>query len=122
MGVREDYLDEETARAAEASCEKEATYREGRLEEDVEGRRVLVVDDGVATAATAIACLRRLVSADAGWVAFAASVGAVDSVERLRGECDIVFCPETQSGFSAAGSYYEVFHQVSDVEAMSYLE
>lgn len=49
-------------------------------------------------------------------------VGAVDSVERLRGECDIVFCPETPSGFSAAGSYYEVFHQVSDVEAMSYLE
>ncbi len=121
VDVDEDYLEEETRWAANEALDKEAGYRDGSLEDVVRGRRVLVVDDGVATGATALACLRSVRDAGASYVAFAAPVGSGSSLRRLAGECDAVYCPERPRDFSAVGRYYDVFDQVSDEEAMSYL-
>ncbi|WP_433634558.1 phosphoribosyltransferase [Halomicrococcus sp. NG-SE-24] len=122
LSVSEEYVERERERQAEAAREKAETYRGGRPTPDLSGRRVLVVDDGIATGATIIACLRQVRNDDAAHVTLAAPVGSPTSVERLRAEADEVVCVDTPPGFGAVGEFYRRFDQVSDEQARSYLD
>lgn len=122
IGVDDDYLAAERERAAETAREKEETYRKGRPFPDVEGKTVLVVDDGLATGATATACVRRLKHTDAGRVVLAVPVGAPDSIDDLREEADEVVAVEEPAYFGAVGRHYRDFAQVTDEEARACLE
>lgn len=121
LGVDQAYVDAERDRAAATAREKEATYRDGPPP-DLAGKRVLVVDDGLATGATAIACLRRVNAAGADYVVLAVPVGAPDSLGRAASEADELVVLETPTRFGAVGRHYERFDQVSDEEAMAYLD
>jgi predicted phosphoribosyltransferase len=122
VGADDDYVETERERKAEEAREKADLYREGKPVPELEGQRVLVVDDGVATGATTIACLRQVENAGAAHVALAVPVGSPDSIERLRDEADEVICVDTPPGFGAVGQFYRRFDQVSDDEARSYLD
>ncbi|HKJ59010.1 MAG TPA: phosphoribosyltransferase family protein [Halobacteriales archaeon] len=121
IGVDEDYLDAQSEVEREAAEEKLQRYREGREPLDLEGKTVLIVDDGVATGATTIACIRQVKNAGAERVVLAVPVGPPDSIERLRSEADDVIAVETPPHFGAVGQFYADFGQVSDEEAMAYL-
>ena len=122
LGVSDAEVAEERDRVAALVREKEERYRGDRIGEEFEGQRVVIVDDGVATGATAIACLRRLRAAGADRVVLAVPVGSPDTVERLEREADEVVALETPAVFRAVGQFYDRFEQVQDEEAMTYLE
>ncbi|MFB6070592.1 MAG: phosphoribosyltransferase [Halanaeroarchaeum sp.] len=121
VGVGEDYLADERERAKETAAEKERTYRKGRGGTDVAGKRVAIVDDGVATGATMRACLRAVRNRGAAAVVVAVPVGASETIEELRDEADRVVVVDEPAGFGAVGAHYRDFQQVSDEEAMGYL-
>ena len=122
LGADDEYVEAEREQKAEEAREKGDLYREGQPVPDLEGERVLVVDDGVATGATTIACLRQVENAGAAHVVLAVPVGSPDSIERLRDEADEVVCVDAPPGFGAVGQFYRQFGQVSDDEARSYLD
>lgn len=97
-------------------------YRGDRPAPDLEGKRVLIVDDGVATGATTTACIRQVRNAGAERVILGVPVGPPDSIERLRTEVDEVVCVETPPHFGAVGQFYDRFEQVTDDEAIGYLD
>ncbi|MFB6302449.1 MAG: phosphoribosyltransferase [Haloferacaceae archaeon] len=119
--IDEDYIEAERERAVETAREKIEKYRGDRPEPDMAGKTVVVVDDGVATGATARACLRRVRNADAGRVLLAVPVGPPESLSALESEADQVFAVETPATFGAVGAFYRDFGQVTDEEAMEYL-
>jgi predicted phosphoribosyltransferase len=119
--VEDAYVEQERQRAAETAEEKVERYRQGRPAPQIEGQTVVLVDDGVATGATARACLRQLRNAGAKRVILAVPVGPPDSIEALRRAADEVVVLQTPSNFRAVGGHYERFGQVSDDEAMEYL-
>lgn len=121
LGVDEDYLERERQRATEVTVEKLNQYRDERAPPRVEGRRVVVVDDGIATGATARACLRQLRAGDAAEIVLAVPVGSPTTVRDLEEEVDGLFVIETPDSFGAVGQFYREFQQVSDAEARSYL-
>lgn len=121
LGISEEYVAEERRRQSAAAREKVESYRGGAPVPDIAGKRVVVVDDGVATGATAIACLRQVREAGAERVVFAVPVGPASAVEDLRGEADEVVVLQTPTPFRAVGSHYRSFAQVSDEEALAYL-
>lgn len=124
LNVSASYLERERENEAKSARQKANQYRpSGRTDlPDLTGKRVVVVDDGVATGATAIACLRQMRDSGAAEVVLAVPVGSPDSLEALEREADEVVSLLRPADFRAVGQYYHDFGQVSDEEAIGYLE
>jgi predicted phosphoribosyltransferase len=122
LGVDASYVGRERERASEKAREKAARYRGGDEPPALDGKRVLVVDDGLATGATARAALGLVRDAGAATVVLAVPVGPPETVAALRDLADEVVCVSTPSVFGAVGRFYRRFEQVSDETAMSYLD
>jgi putative phosphoribosyl transferase len=121
-GADEEYFEQERGREAENARQKADRYRDERSEPDLTGKAVAVVDDGVATGSTVRACLQRLRETDAERIVLAVPVGPPDTVHELQELADEVICLTTPTSFMGVGQFYEHFDQVSDEEAMAYLE
>jgi putative phosphoribosyl transferase len=97
-------------------------YRAGRAPVSVEGRSVILVDDGVATGYTVRAAIDALRRRGAGHVILAVPVASDDAVTALRAIADDVIAIVTSSWFFAIGDFYDDFGQVSDEEVETLLE
>jgi predicted phosphoribosyltransferase len=100
---------------------RERAYRDGRPLVPVEGRVVILVDDGLATGSTmraAVLAVRRLRPAR---VVVAVPVGAWQTCEALRDTADEVVCALTPEPFSAVGLWYRDFSQTTDEEVRQLL-
>ena len=115
--IRESYITDQIGRQREVAKEKLKRYRGDRPPLDLRGKRVVIVDDGIATGATMTVCARQVRNADAERVVVAAPVAPPDTVERLHSEADEVICVGTPPYFGAVGEFYELFEQVSDDRA-----
>lgn len=113
------------------AAEKERQIREARRREELfdsqgrppaRGRTVVIVDDGIATGATAIAAVRSLKAEGAARVVLAVPVGPPETLELLRREADEVICLHEDPGFWAVGQFYIDFEPVSDEEVVSVLK
>jgi putative phosphoribosyl transferase len=93
-------------------------YRGDRPPLDLAGRTVIVVDDGVATGATARAAARAARRRGAGRVVLAAPVIAAASEPDLRSDFDQIVAVELPERFIAVGLWYDRFGQVSDDEVL----
>jgi putative phosphoribosyl transferase len=89
---------------------------------DLQGRAVVLVDDGLATGATMVAAVRWARQAGASRVLVAVPVGAAQSIRFLAHEADEVVCPYEIADFGAVGYWYEVFTQVEDREVVALLD
>ncbi|MFD9742085.1 phosphoribosyltransferase family protein [[Kitasatospora] papulosa] len=120
-GVGEkDLVAVERAEAAELVRRAHA-YREGRPRLPLEGRAVVVVDDGVATGATARAACQVVRAQGAAYVVLAVPVASPDAAARLREDADEVVCLSAPVLFSAVGEWYRDFSQTSDEEVVALL-
>ncbi|MDR6865003.1 phosphoribosyltransferase family protein [Phycicoccus sp. 3266] len=112
--------------AAEAAEEQEVArratrFRAGREPVPLAGRTAVVVDDGVATGATARAACLAARARGAGRVVLAVPVCAADSAAALRQVCDSVRCVLRPRHLRSVGEWYEQFPQVSDDEVLAVL-
>jgi len=93
-------------------------YRGGNPLPPVAGRCVIVVDDGLATGATARAALR---AAQAAYLILAVPVAPPSSAMSMRAEADHVTVLITPGRFSSVGEWYVAFGQLSDADVLALL-
>lgn len=86
------------------------------------GRIAVIVDDGVATGATAKAACQVARTHGACRVVLAVPIGAVDTAQRFAGYADEVICLRTPDDFLAVGQGYRNFAQTSDDEVIALLD
>lgn len=101
---------------------RESLYRAGRDPISLNGRTVLLVDDGLATGATmrvAVAAVRRLAPQR---VVVAVPVGSDSACEDLRKFADDVVCLAVPEPFDAVGAWYQEFAQTTDDEVRQALD
>lgn len=116
LGVRDAYLDEVIARESAVAHNREVRFRNGRPAPRIEGRTVIVVDDGLATGATMRAAVRSVRKHNPARLIVAVPVGSAESIASLESEADEVICPSVPEPFIAVGLYYEAFLPVEDAE------
>jgi predicted phosphoribosyltransferase len=96
-------------------------YRGGRPLPEVQGRTVLLVDDGVATGSTLRAALQALRAQQPAALVVAVPVAPREAVAWLRGLADDVICLRKPEPFFAIGEWYEDFRQTRDEEVTGLL-
>jgi len=115
-GIPPETIEAVAAREREELARREQLYRGERPSLTVEGKTVILVDDGVATGSTmrvAVQALRRQRPAQ---IVVAVPVAPPQTCNELRGEADDVVCTRTPEPFIAIGVWYEDFPQTSDGE------
>lgn len=95
-------------------------FRGTRGAQDIRGRTVIVVDDGVATGATMRAALSAVRSLDPGRLVAAAPMSC-SAADAFAAAADDVVVPWPDSGLPAVGAAYRRFGQTSEDEVRSLL-
>ena len=120
--VEPEALERITARERLELDRRERLYRDERPFPAIEGRVVILVDDGLATGSTmraAIAALRRMRPSK---MLVAVPVGARETCAAMARRVAEVVCLETPEPFYAVGLWYENFEQTDDAEVHELLE
>jgi putative phosphoribosyl transferase len=100
---------------------REKAYRANRPPLELEGKTVIVVDDGVATGSTMLAAVSALRQLNAARIVVAAPVIAASTYREIQHTADEVAAAMVPEHFYAVGQWYEDFSQTSDEEVRDFL-
>ena len=113
-GTSQDYIEQETARQLAIIEKRRKLWLADRARVPVAGKTIIMVDDGIATGATARAAIHALKRQGPRQIVVATPVAPADTVARLEAEdCDVIVLATPQP-FGAIGFYYADFSQVAD--------
>jgi putative phosphoribosyl transferase len=100
---------------------REKLYRGDRPQPDIEGKTVILVDDGIATGSTMMAAIGALRQLNAGRIVAAAPVIAASTYYQIREAADDVAAVTVPENFYAVGQWYQEFGQTTDDEVRELL-
>ena len=120
-GASMEYFEREAARQLEEIERRRRAYLGDRTPIDLAGRSVILVDDGIATGASARAGLKGLRQAGVAHVTLAVPVAPRTVIEELRKEVDEIVCLLAPEDLRAVSLHYEDFDQTSDEEVTELL-
>lgn len=101
---------------------RKEVYLKGRARVDIAGRTVIVVDDGLATGATARVVLQLLRKKEPKRLVLAVPVAPADTLAALSAIADEIVCLAQPSPFYAIGVHYRRFGQLDDNDVISLLK
>lgn len=122
LAVSEEDLEAVTIRERAEARAREKRFRAGRPPARIEGRVVIVVDDGLATGATMRASVRSIRKRRPSRLIVAVPVGSREACAALREEVDEIVCPYVPEYFGAVGFFYENFEPTEDADVKEILQ
>jgi putative phosphoribosyl transferase len=122
LGISDEYIERVTAREVAEVVRRLRFFRGGRPEPEVDGRTVILVDDGLATGVTARAAVEALRQRKPGHMVLAAPVCAAQTAKLFRSRVDELVCLAFPSDLGAIGLWYKNFEQTTDEEVVQLLE
>ena len=122
LNVSDTYLRREMELELQEIHRRQERYRGGRPPVQIEGRTVIVVDDGIATGGSMRAALRGVRRAHPKRLVLAVPVAPPETIESMRSEADDVVCLSMPAYFHAVGQFYNDFTQTTDEEVIRLLD
>lgn len=120
-GISEEEIEPIARRERQELERREREYRGSRPPPEIQGRTVILVDDGLATGATmraAVAATRQL---QPKRIVVAVPAGAPEAARELGREADEVVCVMTPEPYYSVGTWYEDFAQTTDEDVRALL-
>lgn len=122
MGVSDDATEEIAEKEHQELQRREQRYRGAREAVPLEGRPVILVDDGLATGASMRAAVSGLEQRNPSKIVVAVPTGAPDTCAMFEDRVDTVVCVQTPQPFGGVGRWYTSFPQTRDDEVTDLLE
>jgi putative phosphoribosyl transferase len=119
--VSDDAMRAVVDRERDELARRERAYRGDRPPPHLEGRTVVLVDDGLATGSTMRAAVEAVRAQNPGRLIVAVPVAPAQAVDALRAEVDAVVVVATPAHFHAVGQAYRDFSQTTDAEVRELL-
>ncbi len=122
--VSDEYIRTETKRLRHLLQARHKKYYGDREPANLEGKIVIVVDDGIATGNTLLSTVELIRHHNPRWVVIAIPVAPPDSLLHIENASgvDEVVCLLTPHDFYAVGQFYKNFDQVEDDEVVRLLQ
>ena len=122
FGLDDDVIERIADREMRELLRREKAYRLDRPYPELEGKDVVLVDDGLATGATMRAAAMAVKTRSPASIVVAVPVGSSSAVARVAAVVDRVICLESPASFYAVGQFYADFRQTSDQEVRELLQ
>jgi predicted phosphoribosyltransferase len=122
LGVSDEYIEAEIERQIAEINRRLVEYRGDSTQPQVEGRTVIVIDDGIATGYTMKAAIIALNHLNPKELILAVPVAAPEGAEALSQMVDAFYAITTPSPFLAVGHWYGNFDQTTDEEVIELLQ
>lgn len=120
--IPKDYLDKEIRRIRNSLKEKYSLYMGTRTPIDIEGKNIIIVDDGIATGHTVLASIAMLRKKKPLKIIVAVPVLPENVLETFIKKTDEFVYLIASDYFRGVGSFYDEFNQVEDKEVIQMLE
>ncbi len=114
--IPDDVIDAVAERELRELKRRERAYRDHRPGPEVQGRTIILVDDGIATGSTMRAAVEALRQLEASRIVVAAPTAALSTVREMRRGVDELAAMMTPADFAGVGQWYEDFSQTTDDE------
>lgn len=123
-GISKQYISDEIIRLRGKLKEKYQLYYKHCQPISVKDRRVLLVDDGIATGNTMLATIALVATEQPKEIIVAVPVAPVETLRKISSSPNVLrcICLKTPANFQAVGQFYDDFSAVSDSEAVQLLE
>ena len=122
LNIPDEVIDHVTAHELQELERREHRYRGEHPAYDISGRKVILVDDGIATGATMHAAVAAIKQRHPSRIIIAVPTAAHSTCDEFAAEVDEVICVIRPEPFIAVGYWYRQFSQTSDEEVRSLLE
>ena len=122
--VSDAYIEEETKRIRKLLKQRQSFYNGDKRPMKLKNKKVIIVDDGVATGNTLISCIHLIEKQEPSQIIIALPVAprsAIKSIEEISSIKKII-CLHEPINFSAVGQFYQYFDQVNDQEVIQLLK
>ncbi len=122
LGAAPEYLDEQIRKKREEVKERLQRLRGESPYPKLQGKVVVIVDDGIATGSSVEAAVMTVKRMKPRQIVVAVPVAPADAVETLSEDGTTVVCLEKPGSFLAIGEFYADFNQVEDIEVRRILD
>ena len=120
-GVTEEYIQQELLRVRSRLREMYTRFMGDKEPENLKGKTVIIIDDGIATGNTLMGTVNVLRKSNPAKIVIGVPVASKSAVQKLAKEVDEVIVVMIPEEFYGVGAFYEDFEQVSDEEVVHYL-
>ena len=122
LRIEKEYIDEVVSKERNELHRREELYRGSQnVLSNLKDKRVILIDDGVATGYTIKAALTAIHEQEPDSIIVAVPVASFDALKELNHLADSVIVVETPEPFWSVGAHYEQFNQTSDTEVVKLL-
>jgi putative phosphoribosyl transferase len=120
-GADDTYIERARQRELDELERRRTLYLGDRPRRDPAGCTVIIVDDGLATGATAKAALITVKRQGAARTVLAIPAAPEQALADIREHADLVVCLHSTRRFNGVGAFYNDFHQLTDEETVGLL-
>jgi predicted phosphoribosyltransferase len=121
-GISDEYIKSEIKRLRKVMQEKYTLFMNGKTPTDLKGKIAILVDDGLATGNTMLACIDHIRKSKPLKVVVAIPVSSISAHNKVQHKADELVCLFTSADFYAVGQFYENFSEVSDEAVVQWIE
>jgi putative phosphoribosyl transferase len=122
LNIPDSVIDQVTGQEQRELERRESAYRGKRPAYGIQGRTLILIDDGLATGASMRAAVVALRKREPRQIIVAVPTAAPDTCAAFESQVDEIICAATPEPFVSVGRWYEDFSQTTDEEVREILE